>query len=244
MFTAIMVKDPAKDRPIDTPGPFRRIIGFDYVLFTNVQNAKAVFANSGWTDIREQEPPPEDMPRRSKRGWPIYANRWFKWHPDRVFLDYDVAIYVDGFQVPHPELRHEWWRFVRALCDDPDPKTPRLVHSPHHANKCIYDEQRAIVRSNKDTAARMSAVTAYVRSHGYPANAGLLWNGCYIYRLGCPKIKALFDSLWEDMVVFTYRDQSLYMFEIWKTGAFSSIGAAPLDKMVMSVDTNHNHVYT
>lgn len=246
VFTAIMVdpNDP-NPKPIDTPGPFDKIPGMDYILLTNVPNAHQVFKNTSWT-IRPVTPPPEHVP---KRHYAIYANRYYKWHPAQTFPDYHVAIYVDGFQVPDASKASVWWRLAKDTMHPLDRETLQdspvcIIQCKHPTNDCIYKELRSIVNARKDTAARMMAVNLYLESNGFPKDIGLMWNGCYVLALHKnPLITKLFNDLYEDMIIYTYRDQSLYMYHLYKNRVNDYYVSAPLDKIVKDVDTNKNHIY-
>jgi len=248
VFTAIMVKDPDINKPIDLPKSFKRIIGWDYVLITNVKNAVNIFWNSGWRrgEIYTMEPPEDEMPPLSKKGWEIYANRWFKWHPDRIFKNHDIAIYVDGFQVPNFDKSSEWVSLTEQLFNASDRDTtrpPYIIQSLHPTKKCIYQEHDNIIACHKDSYENILKVKKYVKVHGYPNNYTLFWNGCYIYKLGSEQIQKVWNNLWQDMLLYTYRDQSLLMFEIWKNNAFEFWRIEKLNDLIINVDTNSNHVY-
>ena len=164
-----------------------------------------------------------------------------------LFSDaYDVIIYVDGFQVPDVAHENVWRNMV-------DNMETAIIQAPHDVNKCIYAEHNAIVHARKDTREKMQAVTQYIRSTTFPANYGMFWNGCYIFNvkkhdknseLRTQCVLEVWARLWRDMLVYTYRDQSLLMFEIWKHKVSQGVwGKAPLNKLVKMVDSNRNHVY-
>jgi hypothetical protein len=84
----------------------------------------------------------------------------------------------------------------------------------------------------------------YVKTMGCPKDLGLFWTGCYIYKLGSEEVQRVLNNLWEDMLMYTYRDQALLTFEIWRNNAFNVWGAEKLRDLVISVDTDRNHTYT
>ncbi len=246
VYTAIMVNNPESDKPIDLPCDFDLISGWDYVLLTNIKNGKQVFHNSGWRkgEIREIDPPENDMPIKSRRGWQIYAARWCKWHPDYFFSDYDFVIWVDGWQVPDFNKKDNWYFIIKDMFNkynNNDPKTPLIVNDIHKKNKCIYEEHDAIVFCHKDTNVNMLKVSKYVKTMGYPKDLGLFWTGCYIYKTNSKLIQQVFKNLWEDMLLYTYRDQALLMFEIWRNKSLNNWGNAPLNNLIKAVDTDGNH---
>jgi hypothetical protein len=223
--------------PIDRPRLFEKIPGWDYVLFTNLD--PHVFGETAWTI--KQVPFPNEV--ANLPGKYIYANRYYKWKPHLHFdsAQYDVAIYVDGFQVPNAQYANIWRQYATYVAD---PANPPLIQCPHPANDCIYKELVSIVNARKDTAPRMDAVRQYLKTAGFPTGIGLLWNGCYVTRLADGgRISQLWRSLWEDMLIFTYRDQSLWMYQLWRHNAIDLITRAPLDQYVAQIDSNLNHVY-
>ncbi len=240
VYTAIMVNNPESDKPIDLPCNFDLIPGWDYVLLTNIKNGKQVFRNSGWRkgEIREIDPPENDMPVKSRRGWQIYANRWFKWHPDSVFNDYDIIIYVDGFNIPNFNKKDEWNKIIQDFLSNP---SLYILQDNHPKNNCIYQEHDSIVKCNKDNYFNMVKVSKYVKTMGCPLDLGLLWNGCYIYKSKSRDVQKVWDNMWFDMLLYTYRDQALLMFEIWRNNSFKIWGKAPLNTLVLAVDSDSNH---
>jgi hypothetical protein len=240
VYTAIMVSNPAADKPIDMPGQFQRIPNWDYILLTNVVNAKQVFRNSGWSkgEIRTMEPPEDEMPDRNRRGWQIYAARWCKWHPHRLFPDYDYVIWIDGWQVPDFSKKDKWNELLTNIAEHP---TAHMIHDKHTKNTCIYQEHQSIIFCEKDTYVNMLKVSKYIKTMGCPQNLGLFWTGCYIYKPGSNLLHRSLQNLWEDMMLYTYRDQALLMFEIWRNDAFKVWDTQPLSKLVAAVDTDGNH---
>lgn len=240
VYTAIMVNNPESDKPIDAPTYFNKISEFDYILITNLKNGKEIFKTSGWQDIRIMEPPEDEMPIRTKYGWQIYASRWFKWHPDKIFSDYDISIWVDGWQAPDYNKKNLWYEIIENLSNN---NKYNIIHDLHNKNKCIYDEHESIIFCKKDSYANILKVTKYVKTMGCPKKLGLFWTGCFIYKIGSKDIQQIFNDLWKDMILYTYRDQALLTYEIWKNNALPLWGTAPLYNMVIPVDTDRNHIY-
>jgi hypothetical protein len=241
VYTAIMVKNSDTDSPIDIPSNFKRFPNFDYVLITNLKNGKEIFKKSGWSkgEIRIMEPPEDEMPAKTIRGWQIYAARWCKWHPDRLFNNYDLAIWVDGWQIPDFNKVDKWTDIIKSFSN----KTHNydIVLDFHKKNKCIYEEHDSIVFCQKDTYINMLKTTKYIKSMGCPKDFGLYWTGCYIYKIGSIPIQKVFKNLWEDMLLYTYRDQALLTFEIWRNDEFEVWGKAPLNNLIIAVDSDKNH---
>jgi hypothetical protein len=246
VFTAIMVKDPLKDKPIDNPSDFNIIPGWDYVLLTNIHNGKEVFKNSGWNkgEIRIIEPPEEDMPSRNSNKWEIYAARWFKWHPDKIFGDYDIVIWVDGWQIINYNKINEIYELINNTWKDLQVNDSIvLLQDIHPKNNCIYDEHKYIIECKKDTYFNILKVTKYIKTMRCPKDIGLYWTGCYIYKTNSQIFQNISNDLWNDMLLYTYRDQALLTYELWRNNALDKWKPTPLNKLVIAVDTNNNHHY-
>ena len=239
VFTAIMMNNPLDMKPIDNPRMFKLIPGWDYVLLTNT--SLPLFNKSGWIkgSILKMEPPKEEMPDRNHKHWSIYANRWCKWHPDKLFPDYDYIIYVDGFQVPNISKLGEWYNLIQQFSN----QHKSIIQSSHNKYNCIYKEHREIVACKKDKEDTMNKVTAHLKSMGFPENKSLMWNGCYIYKARSAIIQKVWNDLWSDMLLYTYRDQALLVYEIWRNDAVDAWDIYNLYNMVLDVGSNRNHVY-
>lgn len=241
VFTAIMVDPNRLGPPIDIPEQFTKIPQFDYILFTNTPNH---FKNTSWT-IKHVDPPTDEIP---KDHFAIYANRYYKWRPHVLFKDtYDVAIYVDGWQIPNPKHQDVWCKYARQVMDPSNPIC--IIQCPHPVNQCIYNELTSIVNARKDTFEKMAGLRMYLQSQNFPTNQGLFWNGCYLFAVKKQnkKLQQVMQDLWNDMILYTYRDQSMYMYHLWKNNAMYLVGKAhDLEDIVSTVDptANLNHNYT
>ena len=241
VYTAIMAKDPKSDIPLDMPGQFTRIPGWDYILITNHINGKKIFKTSGWNqcDIRIMSPPDDEMPPKSRRGEAIYAARWCKWHPDSLFSNYDVAIWVDGWKIPDFNQVDNWYTLVDSVYNQTN--SYDIVFDKHDKNKCVYEEHKSIIFCEKDTYSNILKTTKYVKTMGFPTDYGVFWTGCYIYRIGSKYVGKVMKDLWDDMLIYTYRDQALLTYEIWRNAALDIWGTAPLARMVIPICTDQNH---
>lgn len=251
VFTAIMVNNPDKDHPIDNPGYFKTIPNWDYILFTNINNGHEVFKNSGWGrygKICIMDPPFNEMPEKTRQGWSIYAARWFKWHPDTLFSDYDFAIWIDAWQVPDVKALNTWNDIINKmhLISDNNPCENKyhIAFSPHPKNNCTYKEHKSIIDCRKDTYINMLRTTKYIKTMRFPENQGLVWTGCYIYKIGSTVLLTVFNNLWNDMLLYTYRDQALIMFELWRNNNPLFLKIQTFATILISVDSDQNHIYT
>lgn len=238
VFTAIF----SEREPIDKPAPFAKIAGWDYVMFTNLP-ASVYPADCSW-EIRQVPVPWDVLPDGSRVAGAkmIYANRYYKWKPQQHLSEYDVVIYVDGFQAPDARKESVWRELVEELMANA--ASYSLIQCPHPKNTCIYTELAEIVSARKDTRESMMGVFNFLKSEGYPEGRGLFWNGCYVLNNKCPLIKKVWGSLWSDMLRLTYRDQSLMMYELWKHDMVGRVKVWYLENIVMKVFSNWQHVYT
>lgn len=233
-FTALFGEDGSQ--PIDIPKPFEKICeSWDYIMLTNYP-AEVFPADLSWT-LKHVPHPTEDYPR----GKHIYANRWFKWHPWLIGY-YDVYIYIDARQAPSIQYKIDWLELCKIANSG-----NRLIHCTHDVHQCIYTELKEILKARKDTVENMDKVCAHISSHGMPENEGMFWNGCYVLSRGAiPIIKPIWSDLWKDMLKLTYRDQSLYMFHVWKNtpALMDVLCVTRLDNIVVETDDPYNHFYT
>lgn len=238
VFTAIF----GDNEPIDNPQTFTKIDGWDYILFTNLQDK---FKNTSWKIINVDIP--ECCKKLSKPF--IYANRYYKWHSFEFLKEYDVVIYVDGFQIPNPIFENKWKKLADRVYDS---KNPPLILAHHYSTiKCSYYEMQLIVMCKKDTFENMKRTHDYLRSKNFPEQYGIFWNGCFIYRQNDPTPIKIWKSLWNEMCIFTYRDQALLPYNIWKLikqGEISNdiesiFSLEDLDSIIVKTDSNSNHVY-
>lgn len=230
VFTGIF----SKDAPFECPGVFPRIQGWDYVMLTNSDPAS--FPASSW-DIR-QVPLPDEVRALNRRY--IYANRYYKWHPQQVLSEYDVVIYTDGMYAVNASCEAEW----RRLADLVHSGAYSIIQQKHQHRACAYAESDAIVDCRKDTRPRMDAVKAHMSASHYPPRSGLYWNAVYVLNNRCELIKQAWAELWEDMKRMSYRDQPLYAFHVWKHGLKDRIHLATLEPMLSTqVHTDVHHHY-
>jgi hypothetical protein len=223
--------------PIDKPGIFATIDDWEYILFTNL--SKESFGQTSWT-IKHM-PVPDICKSLSKQY--IYANRYYKWKSHIFLKDYDVVIYVDGFQIPNPENKNTWINLVNRVALSTNP--PLIIADHYSPKKCAYLEMKLIVQAKKDTMENMKNLYYSFRSVNYPDDFGLFWNGCFIYRQHDQRPIPIWEELWTYMIKWTYRDQALYPFIMWKqkVDAKKLFYLADLDKIVTKTDSNHNHIY-
>lgn len=215
--------------PIHKPGWFNKIESWDYIMFTNL-HPSCFDPNCSWK-IHQVSLPYDQIPREPAVGAWIYSNRYYKWHPQTLLSEYDVVIYVDGLQAPDATKIGEWRRLLAEL-RNPN-TTCTIIQSIHNRNNCIYDELNSIVSSRKDTRTRIDNLKTYLMSVGYPHNNGLYWNGCYVLDNRNDKMKRLMSDVWDDVIKFTYRDQALYMYQVWKHDAKDMIMAHSLEDMII-----------
>lgn len=235
VFTALFGK-------VDKLTKFERIPGWDYHLFTDQSYTKD---DTSFTHIHYIIPPAStQVYSNNASSASIYANRFFKWHSlDLLGGSYTVIIYVDAFQMVDATSEQKvrnWIEMATTVYNDSD---RGLMMCKHPIDDCIYKELAHIVLAHKDVTRRMQIVNDFLRSQGFPANAGLLWNGCYIVNTSCPWVKDVWAKLWDHMRMFTYRDQSLHVFELWCAGALNKIFVTDLASNIIDLDTNSNHEY-
>lgn len=244
VFTAIMSQDGAK---IDNPTLFPKIDGFDYILFTNIENYKERMNLTSWTvvytDAHNNHVPSNIRLRRS-----IYYNRYYKWNPfDVIDMDkYDVCIYIDGFQTLDKRRQDIWKQLCTELIEHP---TAAVIHSLHNENvSCLYSEIRRNCIAKKEKKEVLEKVRMKLEADGFPRNIKPFWNGCYILALkkqNSQIVRDVWRKMWETMLQITYRDQIFLRYFLWKEKIDVSqiIIEKPLFRYVSKTCGNFHHVY-
>lgn len=246
VFTAIMCQEDKKDMKIDNPTMFPKIDGFDYILFTNIENYKERMNPTSWdvvyTDTHNDHVPP------NMRFKSIYSNRYYKWNPfDVIDMDkYDICIYIDGFQTLDKRHQDIWKQLCTELIKHP---TAVVIHSLHHENiPCLYTEIHRNYSAKKETKEILDKVFMKLKNDGFPQNIKPFWNGCYILALkkeNSQIIRNVWRKMWITMLQITYRDQIFLRYHLWQEKIDTSqiIIEKPLYLYVAKTCGNYHHVY-
>lgn len=229
--------------PEDIPESFDKIPGWDYILFTNCD--PGYFPDTTWSIRAVPLPSPSVIPcgETVSRQKFIYANRFYKWHPQEQLSDYDVVIYIDSPKVLNVQYADLWKTYANYVYEQRDGRS--IIQGPAQHNNTIYEEVDLIVRCRKARAEHAQIVRCFLQSQGCP-NLNIVWNGCYVLNNKCPDVRRVFEQLWKDMcTVPCYRDQVLYVYEFWKLNVLHRILVQPaLEAATMMKGRTGYHIYT
>lgn len=143
-------------------------------------------------------------------GWEIvqFTNsdklcRDIKINPTRYLPDHDRCIWIDG----NLSYYGDWNRLNKS----------GFTIMKHPLRDCIYKEAEACIALGKDSKSMiMSQVSSY-KWAGYPQNAGLNATGVII-RDNNPTIVKFCEHWWEQVHLFSHRDQLSFNYIAWKLG--------------------------
>ncbi len=124
--------------------------------------------------------------------------RWHKLHPHLLFPNHELSLYVDGnvrLNAPGSDL-----------IDQISAGSPIALFN-HAERDCFYTEAEIIKRYRLDDWAIVDAQMAYYRALGYPPRCGLHVSAVQIRRHNDPGLRAFLDDWWQQVRVFSHRDQ-------------------------------------
>jgi hypothetical protein len=138
------------------------------------------------------------------------ANRWYKMHPHLLFPEYEYSIYIDSnIQITDLSSINDLVELIRR-----DGTTIGIA--AHPIRDCIYAEAEAVLQHGKDTEANILRHVEFLRSKGYPENAGLYENN-FIYRQHShPDIIKLMEQWWDLINTYSHRDQLSLCYLLWR----------------------------
>ena len=216
--------------PEDIPESFDKIPGWDYLLYTNCD--PGYFPETSWSIRSVPLPPPTVIPYGDDLTSPsvsrqkfIYANRFYKWHPQEHLSEYDVVIYIDSPKILNTQYADLWKAFAQIVFEQRDGCS--IVQGPAQHKNTIYKEIDLAVFHRKIRADHAPIIRSFLESNKCP-DLNIVWNGCYVANNRCPDLKHVFQNLWQDMCdVPCYRDQMLYVYEFWKLNLLHRILVHP-----------------
>jgi len=201
-----------------------RLNEWDYVMFTNVPDH---LKDSGWVPIYKE----------LIQDHPIYTAKHYKWLVHKYLLDYDIAIYVDAYLSP---IVMDWNKYIDKL--KPDGIGNGIILMRHSRRNCIYDECSAISNCRRDTKENMDNVITFLKENNMPKKYGLSEGGLSIRHLKNNDFNSLCDELFTLMLRFTYRDQALLSYVLWKNN--TKVNCELTKESYCISGKIGNHVYT
>ena len=181
-------------RKVDQPAIAQKVSGWDYILFTNVRTLLEEEKN--WV------PRKMDLINNSA----VYTAKYCKWMAHTMIPEYDTVVWVDGYLSPNPAMN--WDLFDADL---------KIGLKPHPSkSECVYKELRAVVDYQKDSRRRMKRLKKFLHKERMPADYGLYETNIYGRTLKDSRLNQILEKMYELMEEFTYRDQVILPYVLWK----------------------------
>lgn len=177
--------------PVRNPEP-----NVDFVFFTDNPKAKVV----GWTT----RPIPEILKNLSN----VKKQRLIKICPHKYLPEYEYSIWQDGNII----LRYSPTKLVEKLKADDH----CMLIRKHPIRKCIYDEERAVLRAKRDRPEVTNPQMERYREEGFPKKFGLV-ESCIIVREDhVPECEQLMLDWSNELLQGSHRDQLSFNYVCWK----------------------------
>ncbi len=170
------------------PEPYIQPDNCDYYIFTD----QTLPLSSLWKKV--------DVPDKLEGMSNAQKNRYLKMHPHEVLTNYRYSIYVDG----NIRIITDLTEYINVLGN-----TGIGIHL-HNGRSCLYDELKALVKTEKITAEEAETYRRYVESEGFPHYYGLLQCSVIAREHHNSVCKSVMENWWQLFMKFGKRDQ-LYL---------------------------------
>lgn len=155
--------------------------------------------------------------------FPGLKNAWLRLFPFDIpeLNDYEILIYIDAnARICDPSLVEQiLGRYEETGgCD--------LMLSAHPWNVCLYQEARDSQQIAKYKNTDLERQIATYRREGFPADAGLWWNGFIVYNRAChqPRVRQFQERYWHELIAYNKtsdahaQGQVSLPYCLWKSG--------------------------
>jgi hypothetical protein len=182
---------------VDIPRNFKKIKGFDYFLFTNLDEKK--FCTS-WQVIKTEKFHENN----------ILSSKYVKWNSHKLLPEYDIVIWMDGWMYPNNLKIEEYTKYISDL------ENYNIILSKHPTRNCVYDEMNAVVKYNKDSILNVNKNKEILLKNNYPINNGLFESGFFFKNNKKEEINNILEKIYDFLVNNSYRDQLALNYIFWK----------------------------
>jgi len=149
--------------------------------------------------------------------------RWHKTHPQLLFPDYEISVWVDGnLNILTPYLQKLLLSGKGAL------RVP-----VHYSRNCVYEEIKAVVSHHKEQQSIAYIARDFLLSQHMPEQYGLCETNIIYRRHGDGKVQKIMDDWWKCIEKYSKRDQLSFTYALWQndvTVESVSIPNARVDK--------------
>ena len=133
--------------------------------------------------------------------------------PDELFDNYEYSVYVDCKRPYSVDYEH--------LLSCLEPNSDILTRA-HRKRNCLYDEGRFCILKKKDSAATIQRQLDYYKKERCPWNLGLHASGILLRR-HTERLREFSYFWWNQIEIFSHRDQISLPYAAWKTDMKISI---------------------
>lgn len=135
-------------------------------------------------------------------------NRWVKLHPHILFPDYDYSVYIDGsFQ-----LISDIMPIIGAMNEE----QWLAIHNMYDGIDDIYDYAKTVVYAKKAPQNVIKKQVEFYKREGYPKHNGIFQNAILFRKHNQAHCKKVMDDWWEQLCMFSKRDQMSLNYILWK----------------------------
>lgn len=140
----------------------------------------------------------------------IKKQRFIKLHPHLFFKNYDLSIYLDTRFIIFGNITE----FIERLL------TPKfnIYIFEHPDRNCIYSEILAVIESKKENESIAIQVQNRYKKRNFPQKIGLSENCLIVRRHNTKDCINLMEKWWEEIKIFSKRDQLSFNYVLWKSG--------------------------
>jgi hypothetical protein len=182
-----------KNKPCDIIQSFKRLNGWDYILFTNLD-----IVSDSWT-IRKIELPDPNF---------IISAKMIKWLSHKYLSEYDIVYWMDAYCVFNNNKKE---LLEKALLKLEDANVPLFIKQ-HPSRDCIYDEADACLGFKKIDTDTYTNVMKFLNDHNVPRNYGLYETNSMlkinknkmVIEIGKELIAILKKLTYRDQLILTY----------------------------------------
>jgi len=186
-----------KNKPSDTIQSFKRLNGWDYILFTNLD-----IVSDSWT-VRKIDLPDPNF---------IISAKMIKWLSHEYLNEYDIVYWMDAYCALN---NHKKEILEKALLKLENANVPLFIKQ-HPSRDCIYDEADACLEFKKIDTDTYTNVKKFLNEHKVPRNYGLYETNSMLKMNKNKMIMEIGKELITVLKKLTYRDQLILTYILFK----------------------------
>ena len=172
---------------------------FDFICFTDKPNK--TIKDAGWKIL----PIPSELNGLSN----VKKQRLIKICPHRYLKDYNVSLWVDA----NIAINGSLFSFIEKY----DLSKFSVYTCKHPLRDCIYDEEKACIKLNKDVVENTHKQIEVFKNDGFPEHSGLAETGIILRKHTDPSCINLMETWAKILIDGSHRDQLSFDYSCWKT---------------------------